>query len=204
MFGFIPHGEKFFDLFREAAQNSLAGAKALKEMIDHYENPKQSWKAIMDLEHEGDRITHRTIRMLDQTFLTPIDREDIYALIRAMDNVMDAIEAAASRMVLYKIDKVAPEAKKLCDIIVTSTEQMVKAVSHMPKLEDVGDYLIEINRLENAADEIYRQAIGALFDDAHPPLDVIKWRDIFEILEETTDRCEDVANIVESIALKNS
>ena len=204
MFGFIPHGEKFFDLFREAAQNSLAGAKALKEMIDHYENPKQSWKAIMDLEHEGDRITHRTIRMLDQTFLTPIDREDIYALIRAMDNVMDAIEAAASRMVLYKIDKVAPEAKKLCDIIVTSTEQMVKAVSHMPKLEDVGDYLIEINRLENAADEIYRQAIGALFDDEHPPLDVIKWRDVFEILEETTDRCEDVANIVESIALKNS
>lgn len=204
MFGFIPRQEKFFDLFKEAAQNALEGAKALKEMFDNFESPQESWKKIMDLEHEGDRTTHRALRMLNQTFITPIDREDMYALTTALDNVMDTIEAAASRMVLYKIKKVAPEAKQLCDIIVNSTEQVVKAVFHMPKLEDIEHYCIEINGLENAADQIYRQAIAALFEDERPPLDVIKWQDIFEILETATDRCEDVANILESIALKNA
>ena len=204
MFRFIPHREKFFDLFKEAAQNALGGSKALKEMFDHYRDPQESWKRIVDFEHEGDRITHRIMRMLNQTFITPIDREDIYALTTALDNVMDAIEAAASRMVLYKIEAVAPEAKKLTGIIVTSAEQMVKAVSHMPRLEDVEEYCIELNRLENAADEIYREATAALFEGERPPLDVIKWKEIYEILETTTDRCEDVANIVESIALKNA
>jgi predicted phosphate transport protein (TIGR00153 family) len=204
MFRFSPHREKFFDLFREAAQNTLAGAKALKEMFEHYDNPAESWKKIKDLEHEGDRLTHRTIRMLNQTFITPIDSEDIHALTTALDNVMDAIEAAASRMVLYKIASVSPEAKELCEIIVTSTEQMVEAISHMPKLADIDDYCIEINRLENAADDIYRKAIANLFDGERPPLEVIKWQDIYEILESATDRCEDVANILESIGLKNA
>ncbi|MGH7773577.1 MAG: DUF47 domain-containing protein [Candidatus Binatia bacterium] len=204
MFRFIPRQEKFFDLFKEAAQNVLEGANALKEMLDHYQNPEASWKKIMDLEHEGDRITHRAVRMLNQTFITPIDREDMYALTTALDDVMDTIEAAASRMVLYKIQKVSPQAKELCDIIVNSSEQVVKAVFHMPKLEDIEHYCIEINGLENAADQIYRQAIAALFEDERPPLDVIKWQNIFELLETATDRCEDVANILESIALKNA
>lgn len=129
MFNFVRHKEKFFDLFKEAAQNALAGAKALKEMLEHYENPQESWKKIKDLEHEGDRITHRTIRSLNQTFLTPIDAEDIHALTTALDDVMDAIEAAASRMVLFKIDRPTIQAQELCEIIVTSTEQLVKAVS---------------------------------------------------------------------------
>jgi len=204
VFRLLPRDEKFFDLFKEAAQNALGGAEALQEMFDHYRNPQESWKKIVDFEHEGDRITHRIMRMLNQTFITPIDREDIHALTAALDDVMDAIEAAASRMVLYKIEEVTPEAKKLTRIIVTSTEQVVKAVSHMPKLEDVEEYCIELNRLENAADEIYREAVAALFGGERPPLDVIKWKEIYEILETTTDRCEDVANIVESIALKNA
>jgi predicted phosphate transport protein (TIGR00153 family) len=204
MFRFIPHRERFFDLFKEAAQNALGTAKALQEMFDQYRNPQESWKRIVDFEQEGDRITHQIMRMLNQTFITPIDREDIYALTTALDDVVDAIEAVASRMVLYKIEGVTPEARKMCGIIVTSTEQMVKAVSHMPKLEDVEEYCIELNRLENAADEIYREAVAALFDGERPPLDVIKWKEIYEILETTTDRCEDVANIVESIALKNA
>jgi predicted phosphate transport protein (TIGR00153 family) len=204
MFKFSPHKEKFFDLFKTAAQNALAGAKALKEMFEHYDNPQESWKKIKDLEHEGDRVTHRTIRSLNQTFLTPIDGEDIHALATALDNVMDAIEAAASRMVLFKIEGVTPEARELCEVIVTSTEQVVKAVSHMPRLDDIDDYCIEINRLENAADDIYRKAIGNLFDNGKSPLEVIKWLDIYEILESATDRCEDVANILESIGLKNS
>lgn len=204
MFNFVPHKEKFFDLFKQSAQNALEGARALKEMLDRYDNPQDSWKKLKDLEHEGDRITHRTIRSLNQTFLTPIDAEDIHALTTALDNVMDAIEAAASRMVLFRIDKPTPEAKELCDTIVNATEQLVKAVSHMPRLDDIDEYCIEINRLENAADDIYRKAIGQLFENGSSPMDVVKWLDIYDILESTTDRCEDVANTLETIGLKNS
>lgn len=204
MFRLIPREEKFFDFFKDAAQNALAGAKALKEMLDHYDNPQDSWKKLKDLEHEGDRLTHHTIRMLNQTFITPIDGEDIHALATALDNVMDAIEAAASRMVLYKINKIPADAKELSAVIVSSTEQMVLAISRMPKLEDIDSYCIEINRLENTADDIYRKAIASLFEDERPALEVIKWLDIYEILESTTDRCEDVANILEGIGLKNA
>ncbi|MBM4262744.1 MAG: DUF47 domain-containing protein [Deltaproteobacteria bacterium] len=204
MFNFVPHKGKFFDLFKQSAQNALEGARALKEMLDKYDNPQDSWKKLKDLEHEGDRITHRTIRSLNQTFLTPIDAEDIHALTTALDNVMDAIEAAASRMVLFRIDKPTVEAKELADTIVNATEQLVKAVSHMPRLDDIDEYCIEINRLENAADDIYRKAIGHLFENGSTPMDVIKWLDIYEILESATDRCEDVANTLETIGLKNS
>ncbi len=204
MFNFSPHKEKFFDLFKQAAQNALLGARALNEMLENYDNPKESWKKLKDLEHEGDRITHRTIRSLNQTFLTPNDAEDIHALTTALDNVMDAIEAAAARMVLFHIDKPTAEAKSLSETIVNSTEQVVHAVSHMPRLDDIDEYCIEINRLENAADDIYRKAIGQLFENGTSPMDVIKWLDIYEILEAATDRCEDVANILETIGLKNS
>ena len=204
MFNFIPHQEKFFDLFKEAAQTVLEGAKSLKQMLDHYDNPEEAWKQLSDLEHEGDRITHRILRMLNQTFITPIDREDMYALTTELDNVMDSIEAAASRMVLYKITQIPPQAQELGNVILEAAEQMVKAVFHMPKLEDIEHYCVEINGLENTADHIFRQAIAGLFDGAHSPMDVIKWRDIYEVLEETTDRCEDVANVLESIALKNT
>jgi predicted phosphate transport protein (TIGR00153 family) len=204
MFKFVPHKEKFFDLFKESAQNCLAAARLLKEMLDRYENPQESWKKLKDLEHEGDRITHRTIRSLNQTFLTPIDAEDIHALTTALDNVMDAIEAAASRMILFRIDKPTSEAKELCEIIENSTEQLVKAVSHMPRMDDIDEYCIEINRLENTADDIYRKAIGQLFENGTSPMDVIKWLDIYEILESATDRCEDVADTLETIGLKNS
>lgn len=204
MFNFVPHKEKFFDLFKQSAQNALEGARALKAMLENYDNPQASWKILKDLEHEGDRITHRTIRSLNQTFLTPIDAEDIHALTTALDNVMDAIEAAASRMVLFRIDQPTAEAKELCDTIVNATEQLVKAVSHMPRLDDIDEYCIEINRLENHADDIYRKAIGNLFENGTSPMDVIKWLDIYEILESATDRCEDVANTLETIGLKNS
>jgi len=204
MFNYSPHKEKFFDLFRQSAENTAQGAKVLNEMLDHYDNPQESWKKLKDIEHEGDRITHRTIRSLNQTFLTPIDGEDIHALTTALDNVTDAIEAAASRMVLFKIDRPTPESLELCETIVTATEQLVKAVSHMPRLDDIDEYCIEINRLENTADDIYRRAIGNLFSNGTSPLDVIKWLDIYEILESATDRCEDVANILETIGLKNS
>ena len=204
MFNFAPHKEKFFELFKQSAQNALEGARVLQEMLENYKNPQEAWKKLKDLEHEGDRITHRTIRSLNQTFLTPIDAEDIHKLTTALDNVMDAIEAAASRMVLFRIDKPTAEAKELCDTIVYATEQLVKAVSHMPRLDDIDEYCIEINRLENTADDIYRKAIGQLFENGTTPMEVIKWLDIYEILESATDRCEDVADTLETIGLKNS
>jgi predicted phosphate transport protein (TIGR00153 family) len=204
MFKFVPHKEKFFDLFKESAQNALDGARALKEMLDKYDNPQESWKKIKDFEHEGDRTTHRTMRSLNQTFLTPIDAEDIHALTTALDNVMDAIEAAASRMILFKIERPTTAARELGDIIVTSVEQLVKAVSHMPRLDDIDEYCIEINRLENAADDIYRKAIADLFENGAEALEIIKWLDVYELLESATDRCEDVANILETVGLKNS
>jgi len=204
MLRLIPKEEKFFEMFKESAQNILEGAKALKEMFDHYQDPEGSWKQIVDFEHEGDKITHQIIRRLNQTFITPIDREDIHALTTALDDVMDLIEAVASRMVLCKIAQPTPEAKKLAEAVVASAEQIVKAVSNMPQLEDVDEHCIEINRLENQADALYREAIAALFDGERPPLEVIKWKEVYELLETTTDKCEDVANIVEQIALKNA
>jgi len=204
MLRLIPKEEKFFEMFKGSAQNILEGAKALKEMFDRYQDPEGSWKRIVDFEHEGDKMTHQIMRRLNQTFITPIDREDIHALTTALDDVMDLIEAVASRMVLYKIEQPTPEAKKLTETVVASAEQIVKAVSNMPQLEDVDEHCIEINRLENQADALYREAIAALFDGERPPLEVIKWKDIYELLETTTDKCEDVANIVEQIALKNA
>ena len=204
MFNFAPHKEKFFDLFKQAAENALAGAERSSKCSNITTTLKNPGRRSKTWSTRGTGLHIRTIRSLNQTFLTPIDAEDIHALITALDNVMDAIEAAASRMILFRIDQPTAEAKELSDIIVTSTEQLVKAVSHMPRLDDIDEYCIEINRLENTADDIYRKAIGRLFENGTAPLEVIKWLDIYEILESATDRCEDVANTLETIGLKNS
>lgn len=204
MFGLIPREERFFEYFLEAAKNILEAARVLKEMFDTYRDPAGDWKRIEEHEHAGDKITHQVMKKLNRTFITPIDREDIHALTAALDDVTDSIEAAASRMVLYRIDRPTLEARKLADLIVTCAEEIVKGVRNLPRLEDLEEHFIEINRLENQADELYRQGIAALFDSERPPLEVIKWKEIYELLESTTDQCEDVANILESIALKNA
>ncbi|MBI3780001.1 MAG: DUF47 domain-containing protein [candidate division NC10 bacterium] len=205
MFRLIPREEKFFEFFTKAANNILDGAKALVQMMDEHDGDlEKGWKQLEEFEHEGDKITHQIIRKLNRTFITPIDREDIHSLTVALDDVMDLIEAVAARMSLYKIKQPTEEARKLAQVILKSAEEIVKAVSNLERLDDVMEHCIEINRLENVADDISREAIAALFDKGHDPMDVIKWKEIYETMETATDRCEDVANIVEAVALKNT
>lgn len=205
MFRLIPREEKFFEFFEQAAANILEGAKVLVQMTDERgADFQERWKQLEGLEHVGDKITHQIIRKLNQTLITPIDREDIHSLAVALDDVMDLIEASASRMSLYKIKQPTEEARKLAQVILKSAEEIVGAVSNLERMDDVMEHCIEINRLENMADEISREAIAGLFDKGRDPMDVIKWKEIYETMETTTDRCEDVANIVESVALKST
>ena len=205
MFRLIPQEEKFFEFFEKAATNILEGAKVLVQMTDERgADFQERWKRLEELEHVGDKITHQIIRKLNQTFITPIDREGIHGLAVALDDVMDLIEASAARMSLYKIKQPTEEARKLAHVILKSAEEIVKAVSNLDRMDDVMEHCIEINRLENMADDISREAIAGLFDEGHDPMDVIKWKEIYETMETATDRCEDVANIVESVALKSA
>ncbi len=200
----VPEEREFLGLIQSAADNLLQAAKALKSMFDDYTNPTEKWRKIEEAEHAGDTITHRIMKKLNQTFIPFIDRGDLHALSSALDDVVDGIEAAASRMVLYKIELPTPEAREMATLIVASAEQIGKAVGHLPKFEGVEEACVEINRLENAADNLYRRAIAALFEGEPPILEVTKWKEIYEILEAVTDRCEDVADAVEAIALKRS
>lgn len=200
----IPREEKFSDYFEQAAQNILRGAETLKTMMDLYLHPEESAKKLKDLEHEGDKITHEIVKKLNQTFITPIDREDIYSLTSALDDVLDLIEAAADRMVLYKIASPTPEARELSNIIYESSQEIEKAIVLLRGLDEVYyQHCVEINRLENAADRITRDAIARLFQGEYSPYEVIKWKEIYETLEAATDKCEDVANIIEAVILKH-
>lgn len=193
---------ELFSLFQRTAANVLTGAKALQEMFDHYTDPPGQWRRIEACEHEGDELTHQIMRRLNETFVPVIDRMDLHALTSRLDDILDGIEAAASRMVLYKIQQPTQAAAELVAFIVAAAEQVVKAIGHLPALKEVEAICVEINRLENAADEVYRQAIAALFEGERHSLDVIRWKEIYDILEMVTDRCEDVADVVEAIALK--
>lgn len=201
----IPREEQFCKLFKEAANNILEGAHVLVRMMaEQGPDFQERWKQLEQFEHVGDQITHRIIRKLNRTLITPINREGIHDLAVALDDVMDMIEASAARMTLYKIKRPAAEAGQLAQVILKSAEEIVKAVSKLEHTDNVTEHCIEINRLENMADNISREAIAGLFENGHDPMDVIKWKEIFEMLETTTDRCEDVANIVESVVLKRT
>jgi len=204
MFNLIPREEKFFDMFGEAAHNIQAGARALVQMFKAFEITEEQWKAIEEFEHEGDKITHRILRKLNRTFVTPIDREDIHHMTTALDDVMDLIEAAAARMAMYKVKEATPYARRLAELIGLCADQILKGVEYMPRLEHLQEHCVEINRLENEADNVSREAIAGLFEGGVTPIDIIKWKEIYETLETATDRCEDVANILEQIALKHA
>ncbi len=200
----MPEEKEFLRLLEASAHNALAAAKALQAMFDDYRDPATQWHTVEEAEHEGDTLTHKIIKKLNQTFIPFIDRKNLHALASALDDVVDGIEAVASRMVLYKIEQPTPASHEIVGLIVASAEQIVKAVTHLPRFEDVHAACVEINRLENAADDLYRRSVAALFDGEHPVLDITKWKEIYETLEGVTDRCEDVADVVESIALKHS
>jgi len=205
MFGLIPKDEKFFAMFKEMTWNILEGAELFKEMIDTFEDPAGSQRRIKDIEHKGDTITHDIIKKLNKSFITPLDREDIYALSSALDDILDLIDACAQRFVMYNVEKPTPEAKELAFIILKSCQTIDKAVGLLGgKLEPISAYCVEVNALENEADRVCREAVSRLFDEEKDPIQLIKWKEIYETLERATDKCEDAANILESVVVKNA
>lgn len=202
----MPREHKFFDLFEESAKNTTKAAKDLKEMIDTWQFIDSRMAEITELEHQGDSITHEIISLLHRTFVTPFDREDIAELAHTLDDIMDFIHAAADAMFIYKIDKPTQRAKELVDVIVQGAVEVEKAVAglrHKNEFKQMLERCVEINRLENMADRIYRAAIGELFENTSDMAQIIKWREIYEHMESATDRAEDVANVLEGVALKN-
>lgn len=206
MFGLIPKEEKFFQLFKEMTENIITGAKLLKDMLDNFENPADSQRKIKDVEHKGDSLTHEIIKRLNKTFITPLDREDIHSLAGKLDDILDLIDASAQRVIMYNVDSIPPEAKSLGFIILQSCHAVDKAVAMLGKKtnEQIFEACVEINALENEADRVSREAISRLFDEEKDPIQLIKWKEIYETLEKATDKCEDAANILESVVVKNA
>ena len=206
-FLFIPREEKFFDLVQESAQNVVKAARGLKEMVDTWEDVEGKVGEITDLEHQGDTITHEIMARLHRTFVTPFDREDIALLAHVLDDVTDFIHAAADAMLLYKVDRPGQRARELAGIIVQATEEVERVMPQLRKrivLSQVLKQCVEINRLENVADRVFRSAMAELFADSTDMAHIIKWREIYEHMESATDRCEDVANVLEGVALKHA
>ena len=205
-FGLVPQSQRFFELFEEDAKNALAGAQLLRMMMDNYDQAPRLAKKLESLEHEGDRITHDLFAELNKTFVTPLDREDIQALASGLDSVMDMVEAAGDTMVLYAVEQPTEQSKLLADIVVDAVVQIEQAVSLLRSRHNLRQILVhcvEINRLENEGDEVRRQVLGTLFREEKDVIKLIKWREIYELLEKATDVCEDVADVLQTIVLKN-
>lgn len=200
----LPKEEKFFELLRKSAKNLLEGAKTLKSLADDYTDVEAKVKKIKDIEHEGDRIIHEIIKKLNQTFITPIDREDIHTLASELDDVLDAIEGISARLYFFKIKKLTPECIELIDIIYKAVEQIEKAISDLEHLDNLLPFFIEINSLENQADEITREATAELLDSEPDWRMAIKWKEIYGRLETAADHCENIAVAIESVAVKSA
>jgi len=204
MFGLIPREEAFFELFKKAAHNMIEGSRLLAEMMKDLRSPVEQARRIKEVEHVGDSITHDIALRLNQTFITPIDREDIHDLASALDDILDVAEAIADRFVLYKVTKPTDMAVKLGDILYQASVAVGCGVDRLGLPHpDVKECSVQVNSLENEADRVSRDAISALFEKETDPMVVIKWKEIYEAFEAGTDRCEDVANILERISLKH-
>lgn len=206
-FRFIPAEENFFEVFNEIAQILVDAATALHELMTDYTEVDAKTYALREMEKRSDRSTREICMRLDQSFVTPIDREDIHALALSLDDVLDYIEASADRMKLYGIDKPRAEAIALSALLVEGTQlvkQAVTGLSHFRDIESILKPCVEINDVENRADKVHRRALARLFKEETRPLDIAKWHEIFDRLETATDRCEDVANVLESIVVKNA
>ena len=203
-FSLMPTDRRFFDLLTRSARTLVAGSEALVDFFEHYENPEMKAERIRELEHEADFITHEVMQQLSQTFITPIDREDIANLIQRMDDVIDHIEEATTCMRIYHIHRVRPRAIEVAHVMPLMTRQIELAVQLLAsgKLRDILPLTVEINRLENQADTIFRAAMSELFDEEANPAEIIKWREIYTHLENATDSAEDVANVFEGVVLK--
>lgn len=203
---FFPKETDFFGMFEKAAQNLNRGALLLVQMMENFSEADIKAKQIYEVEQEGDMITHEVMRRLNKTFLTPIDREDIHSLISRLDDILDLIWATADRAILFKLESSIPEAVELSKTLLSTTEIVTKAVTCLTgkKYSYMQEHCIEINSLENSGDTIFRAALAKLFNQKNDPILIIKWKEVYEHLEDALDKCEDVADILESIVLKHA
>jgi predicted phosphate transport protein (TIGR00153 family) len=202
-FSLLPRNEQFFDLFKEMADEIRAAAVMLEGLLAADPPDDSKVDLIKDAEHRCDALTHDAIQRLHRTFVTPFDREDLYAMSTSLDNVMDAIDHAASLVRLYQIKVVRPGARELAHTVTGSTERLHAALDALSKKRPVHPHAVEINRLENEADRAYQDAIRKLFDGERDPIVIIKWKELFDVLEQITDACEDVANVIEGVVVKH-
>jgi predicted phosphate transport protein (TIGR00153 family) len=202
-FRLIPREEKFYADFIALADQLVKGSALLERMLAP-DPPDWSLAAqIQDVEHDCDTITHEIIQRLNRTFVTPIDREDIHSLAKSLDDVMDAIDAASSVIRRYRVAPVRYGARELASVIVRSSDQVRMAVAALERKTNVHDLAVEVNRLENEADRLHDEALRRLFEEEKDPIAVIKWKEVLDFLEEATDRCEDVANVLEGVVVKH-
>ena len=194
----------FFDLFEEAASNVVRGADLLDQMLAHYPDRADLARDIVICEQEGDRITHDVHQRLNSTFVTPIDREDVLRLISDLDDIIDLIDEVSDYLGLYKIEAPMEQSQRLAHVLLQATRQIAEAMPRLRGFRDISHYTVELNRLENDGDRIVREAIASLFDTGIDPMVVIRWKDIFERLEDGIDSTEKTANILEGIVIKNT
>jgi uncharacterized protein len=207
VFSVIPRDTKFFDLFENAATVMAKAAEAYADLGKDYARRDEIIPRIRQFEHDGDEVTHRTLDILDKTFITPFDREDIQRLIVQMDDVVDEIDAAAKRLVLYRIETPTPWLVKQTEVLVKASKLIGEALPRLRNLKKLGpvhDYLVEIHRLENLGDDNNHAAVADLYNHSKDPILAMKWKEIYDITERAIDTCEDVANTIEGIILKNS
>jgi uncharacterized protein len=200
----IPKDTSFFRMFSAMSDNLITGARALTDLFADYREVEWKIDRIRKIEREGDELTHAILTKLNQTFITPFDREDIYQLASKLDDVLDFIHTATTRIQMYRITDPPPAAAELAKIILMQSEELQKAVSLMQKNGNILAHCVEINRLENEADNVAQQAIASLFEHEKDPITLIKIKELIEFLERATDKAEDVANVLESVVLKNT
>jgi predicted phosphate transport protein (TIGR00153 family) len=203
-FSLLPRDSTFFDLLTASGKNSVDAARLLDQMMAEWPDAGDLPKRVVDLEHEGDRITHEIVKRLNTTFVTPIDREDLYGLATQLDDVVDYTEEAADFLGLYQIEAPMEQAGALTKVLVASCEQLAAGLEHLPTFKNLDQYWIEVHRLENEGDRISRDAVASLFSNGIDPMVVIRWKDIFAVLEEAIDATEKAAQILEGIVIKNS
>lgn len=203
-FRLIPRDERFFDLFVQDAANVLDGARQLEAMLRSYDNPDKAAKRIRETEHKGDEISHDMGRRLEQTFVTPFDREDIHALISGLDDILDLIEQAADTFVLYGVQAPTKTSVKQAALIVQACETIHGALANLRGFKDGAKFVIEIHKIEHEGDRLARAAIAGLFEDGAKTIEVLKWKDIYSLLEDTIDGCEHVAHLMERIVIKHA
>jgi predicted phosphate transport protein (TIGR00153 family) len=202
-FRLIPRNEKFYELFTALADRIVSGATLLERMLASDPPDWDTALRIKQVEHECDALTHNIIQRLNSTFVTPIDREDIHQLARSLDDVMDAIDAAAGVLRRYRMASLRYGARELASLTWQATMQMKVAVEALERKTGVHERAVEVNRLENAADDVHDEALRRLFEEERDAITLIKWKEVLDLIEEATDRCEDVANVLEGVVVKH-